>query len=320
MIYLANDRELTNRVFGNSAPIPFTTNTRWTLTSAMPKEALADNQAGQSYYWFVRPCKAAASAVPTRSRRTRRRPTGSARSRLLSSSRHQLTAAHSADDITFDWADYHDTNQAAPRYLGGAARPHQTAQKYRIEISQSSTFATLVDSREVDQSTYTPWDGTLPEGALYWRVQAIDAEGNHLNWGQTRQVTKASGAVALSSPVNNVAAGGFTPFQWQAKDFAASYSIEVYKNDDLTFSTANRVISATSKQSAYVWTKYLPASAAAYLWRVRWTDGDGHVGRLVGSRTLLRETSAWSPRSPRAPGPTSPRRALTSRGSRCPRQ
>ena len=109
-------------------------------------------------------------------------------------------------------------------------------------------------------------------------MQAIDAEGNHLNWGQTRQVTKASGAVALSSPVNNVAAGGFTPFQWQAKDFAASYSIEVYKNDDLTFSTANRVISATSKQSAYVWTKYLPPSAAAYLWRVRWTDGDNHVG------------------------------------------
>ena len=128
------------------------------------------------------------------------------------------------------------------KYLGGAARSHQTAQKYRIEISQSSTFATTVDSREVDQSTYTPWDGTLPEGALYWRVQAIDAEGNHLNWGQTRQVNKASGAVALSSPVNNVAAGGFTPFQWQAKDFAASYSIEVYKNDDLTFSTANRVI------------------------------------------------------------------------------
>ena len=83
MIYLANDRELTNRVFGNSAAIPITTNTRWTLTSGMPKEALADNQAGQSYYWFVRPCKAAASAVPTRSRRTRPRPTGSARSRLL---------------------------------------------------------------------------------------------------------------------------------------------------------------------------------------------------------------------------------------------
>ena len=46
----------------------------------------------------------------------------------------------------------------------------------------------------------------------------------------------------------------------------------------MTFSTANRVISGTSKQSAYVWTKYLPASAGAYLWRVRWTDGDDHLG------------------------------------------
>ena len=66
-------------------------------------------------------------------------------------------------------------------------------------------------------------------------MQAIDAEGNHLNWGQTRHVTKKSDAVELSSPVNNFAGGGFIPFQWQAKDFAASYSIEVYKNDDLTF-------------------------------------------------------------------------------------
>lgn len=277
MVYLANDRELTNRVFGNAAVIPTTTDTRWTLTSGMPKEALADNQAGQSYYWFIRPCKAVGKCGPDPI------STNAAATNAFRkiSPAVQLTApadnSTQSDDITFDWADYYDTNQATS-YLDGAAPSPQTAQKYRIEISQSSTFATTVDTREVDQSTYTPWDGTLPEGTLYWRVQAVDAEGNHLNWGQTRQVTKASGAVGLSSPVGGVGVGGDTPFQWQAKDFAGSYTIEVYKNDDSTFSSANRVITGTSKQTAYVWTKYLPASPNAYLWRVRWIDGDGHIG------------------------------------------
>jgi hypothetical protein len=249
----------------------------------MAKESLADNQAGQSYYWFIRPCKAVGKCGPdpisTNAAATNAFRKISPPVELLSPANNSTQS----DDITFDWADYYVTNQAAT-YLGGAAPSHQTAQKYRIEISQSPTFATTVDTREVDQSTYTAWDGTLPEGDLYWRVQAIDAEGNHLNWGNgvTHKVTKQSGAVALVAPVGGIGVGGDTPFQWQAKDFAGSYSIEVYKNDDTTFSTANRMISGTSKQTAYVWTKYLPASTSAYLWRVRWTDGDNHVG-------------AWSP-------------------------
>lgn len=310
MVYLANDRELTNRIFTAAS----TTNTRWTPTSNMAKEALADNQAGQSYYWIIRPCKAPNACSPD--------PVSTHASatnafRKVSPEINGMTAVHhpdgdpdsntQADDITFEWEDYLVTNDGTPS-LPVASPSHQTAQKYRIEISQSSTFATTVDAKEVDQSTYTPFDGTLPEGALYWRVQAIDAEGNHLNWGDTREVTKASGTVELSSPFDDVHVGGDTAFRWQPKDFAASYTIEVYKNDNGTFSSANRVFSGTSKQTAYVWTKFLPASAD-YQWRVRWTDGDAHAGawsttgRFSVSPGVVTQTSPTSDAYQPAAGP-----------------
>ncbi len=308
MVYLANDRELTNRVFTGST----TSNSRWALTTAMAKEALADNQAGQAYYWYVRPCKAVSvcakdpisvSKVATNAFRKI-----SPRVELLS----PTDTSVAADDITFDWTDYYETNQAVT-YQGGAAPSPQTAQSYRIEISQVPTFSSTVDVREVDQSTYTPYDRTLPEGTLYWRVQAIDAEGNHLNWGQSRvlhQVSKQSGTVTLTAPVGGTAVGGSTPFQWQAKDFTASYALEVYKNNDTTFSTANRVFTATSKQSAYAWSKYLPASGSAYLWRVRWTDGGGKLGgwsapgRFFVSPGVVTQTSPGSNALQPAAGPT----------------
>jgi len=273
MVYVANDREMTNRIFTGAA----ITNTRWTPTTNMVKEALADNQAGQSYYWYIRPCKGVSVCGPdpisTNAAATNAFRKISPKVVLQS----PADGSVKSDDITFDWADYYDTNQART-YQGGAEPSPQTAYRYRIEISQSSTFSTTVDVREVDQSTYTPFDGTLPEGILHWRVQAIDAENNHLNWSVARQVTKQSGTVTLTSPVGGAGVGGATPFEWQAKDFAGLYSIEVYKNDDATFSSSNRVLSSTSKQTAFVWNKYLPAASSAYLWRVRWTDGDGHIG------------------------------------------
>jgi len=273
MVYLANDRELTNRIFTGAA----TTNTRWTPTSSMVREALADNQAGQSYYWFVRPCKAPSHCAPDP---ISVHASATNAFRKVSPAvvlQQPGNGTSRADDITFTWQDYYDTNASVP-YAGGAAKSPQTAQKYRIEISATNTFGTLLDYREVDQPTYTPFDGTLPEGNLFWRVQAIDAEGNHLQWSPVWHVTKDSQAVTLTSPVGGAQVGGATPFRWTPHGSAASYTVEVYKFDDATFSSANRVFTATTKQAAYAWSKYLPTSGSAYRWRVRWIDADNHPG------------------------------------------
>ena len=73
--------------------------------------------------------------------------------------------------------------------------------------------------------------------------------------------------------------GGTTPFRWQPQAFAKSYDIEIYANNDTTFSSANRVASATGiRNAAYVPIDTLPASPDFYLWQVRRTDADGNKG------------------------------------------
>ena len=87
-------------------------------------------------------------------------------------------------DISFSWQDYFDTNQASrPRY---GEPGQQSARTYRIQVDNEPSFADpLLDEKVVDQATYTAGDRLYPEGTLYWRVQAIDAQENGLTWSST---------------------------------------------------------------------------------------------------------------------------------------
>ena len=86
MVYLGNDRELTNRLYTASK----TSNSRWTPTAAMNIEALADNQSGESYYWYIRPCKTLTVCGPDPISTDRAATTRSRRSHRASSSRTRL--------------------------------------------------------------------------------------------------------------------------------------------------------------------------------------------------------------------------------------
>jgi hypothetical protein len=202
-----------------------------------------------------------------------------------------------AEDIALSWEDYFDTNHER-WYADGIAPSYQTAMKYRVQVSQSPTFDTLVDTQEVDQTTYTAFDKTWPEGELWWRVQGIDAENNHLAWSNVVKLTKDSGVVTTIAPGSDQTVSGSTSFRWEPKNFAASYRVEVYRNNDATFSPANLVFGIDTKLPSYVWSKYLPASAKAYRWRVRWSDGNGRVGRWSPAARFFVHPSAVSSRGP----------------------
>ena len=126
-------------------------------------------------------------------------------------------------------------------------------------MGTTSAFSTLVDDIVVDQTTYTAFSKTYPEGTLYWRVQAIDGSGNGLAWSEPWKIVKKSPSVSLISPANGDTSGT-QPLRWKPLDFAASYDVEVYKNDDTNASSANLVLSANSQQSAYSMTRALPVS------------------------------------------------------------
>jgi hypothetical protein len=296
LVYLFKDRELTTPVYKTTPAYVTTQNTRWT-----PTELLPDSQAGDAYYWFVRPCKSASICAPDPTAATHAFDKASNPVELQSPADNDVAGV--ANQLTLTWRDNLVTNQigdATHRDATGA-QPTVEAKSYTVQIATDDTFTTILHTATVDQTTYTPYGVTLPEGPLWWRVQAVDGSGNPLAWSMPRQIQKSSPVPVLSAPADQAFVDG-TPFlRWTAAPFAASYEVEIYRNGDDKFSAANRVYlgsSSSTKQAAFTPSVQLPASSLPYVWRVRRLDADGRPG-------------AWSePKSFRvrgvAPGQLSP--------------
>ncbi len=238
------------------------------------RATLPESQAGSAYYWHVTAC---GTNGCTQSPVSRFPPLpGSEAFRKASPAITGLQSSDpNASEITFSWQDYYDTNVGT---VWNGETGSQTARQYRIQVDNEPSFATPVDTKVVDQATYTAYDKLYPDGTYWWRVQAVDPESFGLTWSPVQTFTKTSPPVVPSSPVGGASVSGTTPFRWAAQAFAGSYAVEVYKNNDLSFSAANKVFSATVKTAAVAPTTPIPAAASAYVWRVRRIDTDGNPG------------------------------------------
>lgn len=270
-VWLTRDEQMTSVVPGY--PVRVENN------AFIPIDALPDSQAGTGYYWFVQPCK-------TENRCKGVGHPGHAFNKLskpvqLLSPDADATMPH---DLTFTWRDYLLTNQdptafplSDPSGVHTVA-PRVEAMQYRIQVSPDASFDELLVSKVVDQTTFTSSSDTLPEGPLYWRVRAIDGNGNDLTWSAARTVTKASPSPTLLEPLGGVDVSGSVPLRWEPLPYAASYDVEVYRDGDTTASPVNRVERGNSKQVAYSPSEPLPAATLPYTWRVRPVDAKGKPG------------------------------------------
>ncbi len=305
MVYYAPDANFTTSPVPT---IPITTNTMFQLSTANSTSALPDSQAGSAYYWHVRPCvnltlsdcgpdPESNSAIPGTASFQKQSP--------------QVTGLTSSDpgssEISFSWDDYYDTN-VATEWAGETS--NQTAKNYRIQVDDDPSFATPLDTRVVDQTTYTAFDKLYPDGTYFWRVQALDDKNQGQAWSQVQTFTKSSPPVVATSPANGASVPGTTPFRWSAAAFASSYTVEAYRNHDLTFSAANRVFSATVKTTAYAPSTPLPASSSSYVWRVRRTDASGNPGPWSTPRTFYSTGAAPTLLTPKNGVYVSNRRAV----------
>ena len=181
--------------------------------------------------------------------------------------------------------------------------------QYRIQVDTDTAFqAPFVDERTVDQAAYTAFDKLYPEGELFWRVQAIDSDGNGLTWSAPQQINKSTTPIQISAPAADSQVEGTVPLRWNAQAFVGSYDVEVYKGDDPNFSTGNRVVQANRiKTSAYVADIPLPSSGTAYRWRVRRRDTSDNPGPWTTGRFFMKSTvpTLLSP----APGASQPANA-----------
>lgn len=280
LVYFANDANFTTTPL-SSQPI-MTTNNVFALREGDVKRALAESEAGKPYFWFVRPCwvtpvDGSACGVDPVSNKD---PNLTWHSFVKASPAVVgLTSSNPAgSDITFSWQDYWDANigPAGTSYGQGG---QQSARAYRVQVDSEPSFAEpLLDNVVVDQATYTAGDRLYPEGRLYWRVQAVDAQENGLTWSSTAELVKASPPLSLSSPVGGAAVAGAAPLEWSPQAFARSYDVEIYKNNDVAFSPANRVVSARVANPAFTPSEPLAASPLPYVWRVRRNDSRGNPG------------------------------------------
>ena len=265
------------------SPIPSverysTTNHFFALQEGDEKTALPESEAGLPYFWYVIPCRNDGTCGPSPVKRNP--PLPGAHSFLKASPPASGLTSTSASDteITFSWHDYFDTN-LGPAGAAYGQSGQQSAKTYRVQVDNEPSFAEpLLDNVVVDQATYTAGDRLYPEGRLYWRVQAIDAQEHGLTWSSTAELVKASPPLALRSPANGAAVAGAAPLEWTPQPFARSYDVEIYKNNDVAFSPANRVANALVANPAYSPSEPLPASPVPYVWRVRRNDSKGNVG------------------------------------------
>ncbi len=248
-----------------------------------PIESLTDSQAGQSTYWYAVPCFTTIScgAQPNTFAGDPTSPVWAFRKQ--SQPVELLTPADQSTEtsgqVTFTWRDYLLTNQDH-----GAT---QEALGYRVQVSTTPDFAHIIDtSTVVDGLSYTA-TFNYPEGALYWRVQAVDGSNNLLTWSATRLVTKTSWPLHLTSPTAGATVTVTPTFQWdprtgqanpgqQPENYPTQYQIEVYRNVGQPLSANNLVVSDFTYLTAYTPTS--PLAAGTYGWRVRRQDATGNWG------------------------------------------
>ncbi len=244
-----------------------------------PTVSLPDAQAGQATYWYARPCYGARCGAqpstfaganpPVRAFRKKSEPV------------HLISPANNAtvqNQITFTWEDYLTTNRNA------SPANDLEAATYRVEVSTTADMQTIIHtSPSLDQTTYTVYSQTLPNGPLYWRVQPFDASGNPLSYSSEtdnvltpRLVNKTAPMVGLLQPAPNANVSGVPVFTWSAQDYAAKYELEVYKNVGQPLTPANRVLTIITPMTGWIPTTSLPTGG--YGWRMRRLDTDNRPG------------------------------------------
>jgi hypothetical protein len=70
----------------------------------------------------------------------------------------------------------------------------QGAKTYHMQVASKSDFSSVVDEITVESTSYAPTltgAGYTDGGLLYWRVAAVDSEGNQGDWTATAKVTLA---------------------------------------------------------------------------------------------------------------------------------
>ncbi|WP_182524659.1 Ig-like domain repeat protein [Nocardioides dongkuii] len=246
----------------------------WTPTTT----TLPDSQAGSAYFWVVQPCAKSGSGCAGLKHARHSFAKKSVAPRLVT----PVDGVDVSDDVTLDWTSELQALRHPDAPVGSSlTTPASTeARSYVVETAVDPDFVSRIESVTVDQTTFTSFKETYPEGPVYWRVRAIDGGNTPTVWSETGRFVKRSAAPVPTSPADGAAMGADYTLSWEPLPFAAAYEIEVYAGP-------TKVAGSTSwKHASWAPSDPLPVSDAGYTWRVRRIDARGRKGEWSPVRSF----------------------------------
>jgi hypothetical protein len=165
------------------------------------------------------------------------------------------------------------------------------ADKYNFVLSADLAFNSPVYQVNGTKNTRATPDKTVPNGTYYWRVQAVDADGNTSGWSETRQIDKLWADSPVLTEPDDAATISFPGeplvLRWEPVPGAAKYHISIASDPDL----ASLVTSGGDPLETQA-TNAAPAlllSSNTYYWAVTPVDAQGNEGEPSETRSFTWE-------------------------------
>jgi photosystem II stability/assembly factor-like uncharacterized protein len=210
------------------------------------------------------------------------------------------------------------------------------AESYRLQVSTSSNFTTLVYDDSTITTTSKQVSGLSNSTKYFWRVRAKNAAGSS-TWSEVWNFTTTTQALppstpTLANPNNNAQNQPLTlNLSWNSAEGAESYRLQVSTSsnfttlvyDDSTITTTSKQVSGLSEATKYYWRVkakniagsspwsevwnfsttcgWISQSSSAMTWLCGVSFTDANTGTAVGyNGTILRTTNggaSWTSQS-----------------------
>ena len=169
--------------------------------------------------------------------------------------------------------------------------PVAGADKYNFVLAADAAFNSPVYQLNGTKNTRATPDKTVPNGTYYWRVQAVDVDGNTSPWSDARQIEKLWADSPVLTEPDEAATIDFPDqplvLRWQPVAGAAKYHVYVATDSDLA-----SLVTDDGKPWETQATNAAPAillSSNTYYWAVTPVDAQGNEGERSEVRSFIWE-------------------------------
>jgi hypothetical protein len=164
------------------------------------------------------------------------------------------------------------------------------ADKYNFVLSADAAFNSPKYLLNGTKNTRVTPDKTVPNGTYYWRVQAVDANGNTSGWSESRQIEKLWADSPVLTAPDDAATISFPDealvLRWAPVPGAAKYHVSIRTDPDPASSSLVTPHGDPIETQATNAAPALLLSSNTYWWSVTPVDAQGNEGEPSETRSF----------------------------------